>query len=219
MKSKGDLPVLVDKADRKFRISPIPYTSLAGDRKKLIVEHAVGRHKAVTINEAMKFLGLRDAYIAKQQEIRRKWKNDDETFNLEDAMWLDHFQSQTKGAFNRVTRIWKEFYEGQDLLPCAAWVPTGDKEIGSVFAIWAMITVSSRRLAVGSDKDYAQYVWMIKRKTQGAADRNVEVTQDIHEYLKMGHAGKDVAYFLGQLLKGNIPQKPPPALGFGADSK
>lgn len=213
-----DQTVLVNKADRKFRISPTETTSVAAPHKKLILEHAVGHLKRITVNEAMAFLGLRDAYLEKQRELRKKWKGDDEGFNVEDAMWHKHYQGRARSAFSRAVKDWENFYEKQDLLPCAGWIHSGDKERGVEFSIWAMIHVSSRQLAVGTDKDYSRYTWHIKKHTQKAADANVQVTTDIREYLKMGHASKDVAYFLNQVLKGDIPGAPPPALGFNLKS-
>jgi len=213
-----ELPILVKKADNMFRISPIHVTSLAGDNKKLIIQHGVGSKKVITLQKAMIALGLRNAYLEKKAELMKKYRHDREGLEMEDALWQKHFRGQAKGALNRVISVWEEHYEGQDLLPCATWVPTGDREIGSVFGIWAMITISSRRVAVGVDRDYAKYTWVVKKSTQSPAERNAEVTRDIVEYLKSGHAGKEVQYFLSQILKGDIPQKPPPALGFDSKS-
>lgn len=213
-----DQVILVSRADKRFRISPVKHNSISPPNKQLILEHGVGHIKAISVQEAMAFLGLRDAYQRKQAEIRKKWKNDDEGFEVEDAMWLKHYQGRAKNAFTRAAHDWDVLYQNQDILPCAAWIPSGNKDRGVEFAIWAMIHISNRQLAVGSDKDYGRYTWHIKRHTQRAADTNVQVTKDIQEYLKMGHASKDVSYFLNQILKGDIPPAPPPALGYNPKS-
>lgn len=209
-----ELPILVNKADGKFRISAQTITSLAGNGRQLTIQHKVGRKGAITIVQAMADFGLRDKYLKKQTELRKKWAGDPEGFGMEDSMWLKHFSSQAKGALKRVQDEWERFYLTQDLLPCATWLPSGDKKAGSLFSIWAMIEVSSRKLAVGTDADYAKYLWCIKRQTQPSADKNRTVTADTAEYLKMGHASKDVSHFLSGILKGDIPSEPPPALGF-----
>jgi len=214
-KSKDkDLPILVSKADKHFRISPQEITSLSGSRKKLIIEHAVGVRKAVSVMQAMGELGLRDKYLEKQAELRKKWRGDQEGFEQEDFMWLKHFKSQARGAFNRAIDEWEKFYGPQDIFPCATWIPTGDKDKGSLFSLLAMIELSSGKLAVGTDADYAKYLWMIKRQTQSSAEKHKEITRLTHEYLKMGHAGKEIQYFLTQMVKEGASQELPPALGF-----
>lgn len=221
MAKDKDLPVLVNKADKLFRISPSPFPLVDGSDDQRSIEHRVGSKGGVmTIVVAMAKIGTRDEYLKKQMELRKKYKGDSEGFAIEDGMWLKHFRGQTRDAFVSAAEKWEELYEPLDLLPRATWVPTGDKEMGSVFCIWAMVRLSSRRLAIGSDKDYSRYLWSLKKQTQGAADKNAEVTRDGIEYLKMGHASKDVAYFLTQVMhKGDIPQSPPPLLGFGGDKK
>lgn len=209
-----DLPILVEKADKRFRISAQPVDALDGSKSKLTLQHAVGRGRAITIVEGMAHLGLRDQYLKKVAELTKKWKGDKDGFDVEDAIWQKHFRSRARGAFNRVVDEWKEFYRTQDLEPCATWISTGDKVKGSVFSLWAMIRISSRKLAVGRDTDYAKYQWVIKKSTQSAHDKNIEITRDIQEYLRMGHASKDVQHFLTGLLKGDIPSEAPPALGF-----
>lgn len=216
-----DIPILVNKADKLFRVSPTKFPLEDGSNDERVIEHRVGSKGGVmTIVTAMAKIGTRDDYLKKQVELRKKYKGDSEGFHIEDAMWFKHFKGQTRDAFVAAAEKWVELYNDVDLIPRATWVPTGDKAVGSVFCIWAMVRLSSRRLAIGSDKDYSRYLWSIKKQTQGARDKNEEVTRDGIEYLKMGHASKDVAYFLNQVMhKGEIPQSPPPLLGFGGDNK
>lgn len=216
MSKDKELPMLVNRADKLFRISEAEVPLVDGSEDKRTIEHRVGSKGGVlTIVTAMAKIGTRDDYLKKQAEIRKKYKGDSEGFQIEDAMWHKHFKGQTRDAFVSAAEKWAELYEPLDLLPRATWVPTGDKEVGSVFCIWAMVRLSSRKLAVGSDKDYARYMWSVKKQTQGAADKNEEITKDGLEYLRMGHASKEVQYFLTQVMqKGDIPQAPPPLLGF-----
>ncbi len=213
-KSEKEVPVLVQKADKAWRISAIPVPSLAGNNKKFTMEHKVGRGGALFIDQVKHHLGLKDQYLKKVAELRRKWKTDNDAFNVEDQMWTKHYNSQARDAVKRATLLWKDFYMTQDLEPCATWIPSGDRDKGSVYAIWAMIEISSRKLVVGTDADYAKYLWQIKKLTQKAHDKNDEITRDTREYLKMGHAGKDVAHFLKQVVEGDIPDSPPPGIAY-----
>lgn len=215
MAKEKDVPILIQKANKLFQISPVTIPMEDGSGAKATLQHRVGSKGGVlTIVTAMAKLGLRDEYLKKQAELRKKWRSDSEAFATEDEMWLKQYKSQARGALTRASReVWEKLYEPLDLYPCATWVPSGDKDQGSVFCIWAMVRLSSRKLAVGTDKDYARYLWSIKKQTQPSADKNAQITRDTVEYLKMGHAGKDVSYFLGQALKGDLPHTPPPILG------
>lgn len=214
-KSKDkELPFLVEKANKHWRISAMKVRSLDGMNKELVLEHAVGRGRGLIMTQALNTLGLRDLYLKKVDEIRKKWKGDTQAFEAEDEIWKKHYNSRVRAAFTKAIEEWKKFYLVQDLEPCATWIPTGDKDKGSMFSIWAMVSASSRKLCFGTDADYAKYLWVIKKQTQMAHDKNREITRDTQEYLKMGHAGKEVAHFLSQMVKGEIPSAVPPALGF-----
>ena len=214
MSKEKETPILVQKADAAYRISAVQLDSLVGNKKKLTIQHKIGRNGALTIVNAMEKLDLRNQYLKKVSELQKKWKGDSEAYQMEDQMWKKTFHSQAKDALKRALDIWKDFYQVQDLEPCATWIPTGDKDKGSVFAIWAMVELSSRRLALGTDADYAKYIWQMKKSTESAKNKNLAITRDAHEYLKMGHAGKEVAHFLKQVVSGDIPGEPPPGIAY-----
>lgn len=213
-KTEKEVPILVRKADSVYRISAVSVPSMAGGNKKFTIQHKSGRGAAFFVDQIKEKLGLRDEYLKKTAELRKKWKNDNDAFNVEDAMWQSHYTSQARDAIKRAVSLWKDFYMPQDLEPCATWIPTGDRERGSVFAIWAFLEASTRKLAIGTDADYAKYLWQIKKLTQKAHDKNEAITRDTKEYLKMGHAGKDVTHFLKQVVDGDIPDSPPPGIAY-----
>lgn len=190
---------------RKFRIDPLEVTSLAGNKAKLMLEDRVGAKGGVlTVGEIAKVAGYTDDFNKECRDLELKFgKSDRETLNLHrDRAWKAYC-SRARGLTRRYLDNRNQFYASQGIELCATWVPIDKKT--SVFYPQAFVDVASGALAWGDDRDYAKYLAVIDAKTISAAETNHDNRNRIKAYLKMGHAGKEVAHFLGQILDGNVP--------------
>jgi hypothetical protein len=210
-----ELTPVMKKADRLFRISATRVKSLAGDGKTLIIEHRFGQDGgSFSAEEAMARLGFRDEFIKEDGELEAYYKvklKSPEVYKEKRDRALTHYLGKSRSALENLIDYLDEFYEPQGGLVRAAWLPTFDgngKKTGSRFFLQAMIDRNSRKIVVGEDGDYAKYLWAIKKATQRAHDKNEEITADTREYLRMGHAGKDVVHFLNTVLKQDIGTVP-----------
>jgi hypothetical protein len=216
-----ELTPIMKKAEGLFRISSQKVKSQAGDSKMLIVEHSFGPRKAVTAEEAMAHLGYRDEFNKEDNELDAYYKKklkDPAMYKEKRDRALTHFLQKARHALENLIDYLDEYYEPQGGLVRATWIPIFDasrKKIGSNFFLQAMIDRNSRKILVGEDADYAKYLWAIKKATQRAHDKNEEITADTREYLRMGHAGKEVTHFLNDVLKQDIGKVP--LLGFKSD--
>lgn len=200
---------------RKFTIDPLEQTSLAGNKAKLIIEDRVGaKGGTLTVADIIKAVGYMDLFNSECRDLEAKFgRSDRDTLKLhKDRAWKAYC-SKARGLVRRYIDNRNKFYEPQGIEMCATWIPV-DKSL-SVFYVQAFVDVASGNLAWGESKDYARYLAVIENKTQSAASTHSINRTRMRNYLRMGHATKEVAHFISGILAGAAP----PLLGFNEDVK
>jgi len=207
---KPDLTPLVVEIRKLFALPrAVEDRSLVGHGKKIVVEDRIGLDAgSMSAHDMLVATGRHNDWKKACAEEKSKYKGDIEGYKARcDELYAD-FIRQIKGACKRFREEREQFYASQDLCPRMAWIQYGDKKKEMVFAILAMVEVSSRKLAYGDPKDYRLYLQAITSRTKEAHDAYDAAINDARVFKAMGIADKSTVHALELIIKGESPEVP-----------